>query len=118
LLVISLYLVTAGVLVFKISGKTSNRREDPSLYKFEKTTHLITSGIFKYIRHPMYSSLLFLTWGIYFKDKEIMLFGISLISSLLLYITARMEELENIHYFGPVSTAYMKKSKMFIPYVL
>jgi protein-S-isoprenylcysteine O-methyltransferase Ste14 len=33
----------------------------------EKTTILVTTGAYRYIRHPLYSSLLFLAWGIFFK---------------------------------------------------
>lgn len=31
------------------------------LFAFEKTSTLVYSGIFKYIRHPLYSPLIFLT---------------------------------------------------------
>jgi len=117
LLVTSLYFVITGILLFKQLGGQSKIRKDPALYTFEKTTSLIRVGIFKYIRHPMYSSLLFLTWGIFFKNTSITLLLVSLLSSLFLYITARLEEIENIGFFGPSYLDYMKKSKMFIPFV-
>ena len=34
---------------------------------FENSTQLVTEGIYKYVRHPMYASLLFLGWGMFFK---------------------------------------------------
>ena len=66
-LIISGYLVIAGVILLKQRGKQTTRRDEPTLYPFEQTTKLVDKGIFHYIRHPMYSSLLFLTWGIYLK---------------------------------------------------
>jgi len=49
-------------------GKPGMNRDNKALYQFEKTSELIDTGIFKYIRHPLYSSLLFLTWGIFLKN--------------------------------------------------
>jgi len=40
-----------------------------------------------------------------------------IISWIFLYITARLEELENIAYFGQDYIEYKKRSSMFIPYV-
>ncbi len=41
------------------------RRVDATLYEFEKTSRLVSSGVFRYIRHPMYASLLALTWAVF-----------------------------------------------------
>ena len=70
LLIISGYLVIAGLITMKKFGKQKEIRDDKKLYKFEKTTELVDKGIFKYIRHPLYSSLMFLTWGIFFKNFD------------------------------------------------
>jgi protein-S-isoprenylcysteine O-methyltransferase Ste14 len=57
----SAYLIIAGVLMMKKRGKPQKDRAGAELFQFEKTTELIDTGIFKYIRHPLYSSLLFLS---------------------------------------------------------
>jgi protein-S-isoprenylcysteine O-methyltransferase Ste14 len=50
-------------------GKPQKQRAgEPQLLAFEKTSVLVTTGIYHYIRHPLYSSLMFLTWGIFFKQ--------------------------------------------------
>ena len=117
LLIISAFLVIMGVLQMKKLGKASKSRDEDTLYQFERTTELIDAGIFKYIRHPLYSSLMFLTWGIYLKSPSLQLFFISLLSSLFLYITAIFEEKECIQYFGEKYNDYRKRSKMFIPFI-
>lgn len=65
----------------------------------------------------LYSSLIFLTWGIFFKNLTLELFIITLLSMVMLYITAIFDEKECIVYFGDKYKEYMKRSKMFIPYI-
>ena len=65
----------------------------------------------------LYSSLIFLTWGIFFKNLTLELFIITLLSMVMFYITAIFDEKECIVYFGDKYKEYMKRSKMFIPYI-
>jgi len=106
------------VILLKREGKPNSNRVEKGLYKFEKTSELIESGIFKYIRHPLYSSLLFLTWGIFLKHVTLPLFLISLISTLFLWLTSLFDENECISYFGEKYRSYMKRTKRFIPFVI
>lgn len=117
LLVFSLYYIYVAVTLFRKVGRAQKEREDKRLYTFEKTTKLIETGLYKYIRHPMYGSLLLLTWGIFFKNMNIVGLIVATFSSVLLFITGKMDERENIAYFGEKYVDYMKRSKMFIPYV-
>ena len=118
LLIISAYLVIAGVLLLKKAGKSIKERDDKSLFQFERTSELATSGIFNFIRHPLYSSLLFLTWGIYLKQPTVVLGLVALLSMVFLFITAIFDEKECIAYFGDSYREYMKKTKRFIPFII
>lgn len=117
LLVISLGLVILGVRLLRKTGRQDATRSDPALLGLEKTSQLVTAGLYGYIRHPMYSSLLFLAWGIFFKSPSWLGGGLALLCTLFLTATARVEERENIRYFGGAYAAYMQHSKMFIPFV-
>ncbi len=117
LLFICAYVVIAGYLELKKGGQAAKTREDEHLYSFEKTTELVDTGIYKYIRHPLYASLIYLTWGIYFKNPTFFLFLVSVVSTVFLYFTARFDEKECIAYFGGKYSEYMKRSKMFVPFV-
>lgn len=117
LLIISLYMILAGVIEIRRSGKQNKSRKGENLFHFEKTTKLIDCGIYRYIRHPMYSSLLFLSWGIYFKNPEIHLLAVAALSSVFLIVTAIFDEKECIKYFGIEYSNYMKKTKRFIPFL-
>ena len=86
-------------------------------FAFENTTTLVTIGAYQYIRHPLYASLLLLSAGAWLKDistPATLLFGIAV---GCLYMTARMEEDENEKRFGASYTDYMRKTRMFIPYL-
>ena len=118
LLIISGYLVVIGVILIKKIGTPKRDRNEKTLYQIEQTTDLIDTGIYKYIRHPLYSSLLFLTWGILLKNITFELLLIAVLSTVFLYLTAIFEEKECIIFFGDKYTEYMKKSKRFIPYIM
>ncbi len=116
-LFLSLYLVIDGVRLLHFVGKSNGTRDDDTLIGLEKTTVLVTSGLFKYIRHPMYSSLFFLAWGAFFKSPSWLGGGLAIVSILFLNAAAKAEELENVHYFGEIYRKYMQKTKRFIPFV-
>lgn len=116
-LCLSLFLVVRGVQLLRSMGKPDDTRMDPSLLGMEKTTTLVTVGAYRYIRHPLYSSLLFLAWGVFFKSPSWIGGGLALVATLCLTATAKVEEAENTRYFGAVYKEYKKKTKMFIPFV-
>ncbi len=117
LLLTSLCFVFGGTITLKKNGKQQNIRNEENLYTFEKTSELVTSGIYKYVRHPLYSSLLFLTWGTYLKNPDWILLFAAIFASLFLYFTARADEKECIRFFGEEYREYMKKTKRFIPFI-
>jgi protein-S-isoprenylcysteine O-methyltransferase Ste14 len=118
LLIIGAYLVIAGVILLKKKGKPGKNKREKELYQFESTSKLVTTGIYRYIRHPLYSSLLFLTWGIYFKNATLPLFIVAFTSTFFLFVTAWYDEKECIQFFGEEYKEYMKKTRMFIPFLV
>jgi len=71
LLFLSLIPLGYGVHFLRTRGRPAQQRAgDPALLAFEKTSQLVTTGIYHYIRHPLYCSLLLLTWGMYFKHPR------------------------------------------------
>ena len=116
-LILSGITVIAGVIKMKKAGSAQSSRDGDELYTFEKTTELVDSGIFRYIRHPLYASLLYLTWGIFFKRPGVVLLIAAVLSSVFLYITASIDEKECSIFFGDRYREYMKRSKRFVPFV-
>ena len=117
LLLISLYLVYQGVRLLKERGQSEGHRTEKELFDFEKTTKLVTTGVYRFIRHPLYSSLLFLAWGAFFKDLSWFSSVMVCLSTLFLVLTSRADEAECIRYFGSDYLEYRKHTKMFIPFL-
>jgi len=117
LLFISLFLVIHGITLLRILGKPDASRNEVALIRLEKTTRLVTAGAFHYIRHPLYSSLMFLAWGAYLKRPSWPAAGLASAACLFLVATSLAEEKENLRYFGNVYLDYMKRTKRFIPFL-
>lgn len=108
----------SGVYLLRRRGRpTAARPDDAGLVWIEKTTQLVTTGVFKYVRHPLYSSLLLLAWGVFFKRPTWVAGAVALGATAFLVATARAEEVENIRFFGEAYRIYMQRTKMFIPFV-
>lgn len=118
LLVFSLLFVIEGVRLLKVRGGHSQRETGSENLPFEDTVNLVTGGIYGYIRHPMYGSLLLLAWGALFKHISVLGFLLAVVTTVLLVATAKAEERENIAFFGRQYQDYITRSKMFIPYIL
>jgi protein-S-isoprenylcysteine O-methyltransferase Ste14 len=118
LLFASIIPLVFGVQALQARGKPTEKREsDPSLLAFEKTTALVTTGIYHYIRHPLYSSLFLLAWGIFFKFPSLLGGILIIITTIFLVLTAKADEAECIKFFGSQYQDYMKKTRMFIPFL-
>lgn len=119
LLILSLLPLIFGVRTLRGRGAPDSEiRQEAELLAFERTTQLVTDGIYKYIRHPLYSSLLLLAWGTFFKIPSLLGELLAITGTLFLIITAKMDEIECTRVFGRDYQKYVKRTKMFIPFVL
>jgi protein-S-isoprenylcysteine O-methyltransferase Ste14 len=118
LLIVCIVPLIFGIRSLTTQGKPVQQREgEPQLLAFEKTSTLVTTGIYRYIRHPLYCSLLFLTWGIFFKSPSWPGGLLAIAATLFLIATAKTDEAECIRFFGATYQAYIERTKMFVPFV-
>ncbi len=117
LFLLSLFMFIFGILQLRLFGKPDTSRDDVPMVFFEKTTVLVTSGIYRYIRHPLYGSLFFLCWGFFFKDPHMLGGGVAVGASICLMLAACAEETECIRFFGKQYSDYMLHSKRIIPFI-
>jgi protein-S-isoprenylcysteine O-methyltransferase Ste14 len=110
LLISSIYPGISGYLLLKRQGKPEKN--------FENTTFIVKTGVFKYIRHPLYCSLLLFGTGVMFKDPGNIELILGAVNLLAIFFTARIEEKEMTAKFGDLYKDYMKETKMFIPFVI
>jgi protein-S-isoprenylcysteine O-methyltransferase Ste14 len=112
----SVIVLIQGIRLLRTANQANNRSES-ELYNFERTSQLITSGIYHYIRHPLYASLLYLALGSFLKNISLVSLVLVICASLSLIATAKADENECIEYFGLSYKEYMKQTKMFIPFI-
>lgn len=117
LLIASISLAIHAVQMLKSIGRPSEQRADAELFGFEKTSSLVTSGAFRYIRHPMYAALLYLAWGAFLKDINLATAALTGVASIALYVTALRDEAECLAHFGEAYAGYMRTSKRFVPFI-
>jgi len=84
----------------------------------EDTTILVRTGVYKYIRHPLYSSLLLLGWGAFLKEISFLSAILAILATIFSVATAMVEEKENLQRFGKEYASYMKSTKRFIPFIV
>ena len=86
-------------------------------YQIKEKHNLITTGIYQYIRHPIYLGLI-LSWI----GSEMVAQSYLCISFLALffvfYIQGKREEKILLAHFGKGYRDYMKKTKMLIPFIV
>ena len=83
----------------------------------EETTQIVTTGAFRYIRHPLYCTLLLAGIGVYLKNPCLLCLIFLFMLVGFVFLTAKIEEDENIERFGEEYLYYIKTTKMFIPHL-
>jgi protein-S-isoprenylcysteine O-methyltransferase Ste14 len=99
-----------GIQLLRIIGKSQSR-------VMEETQVVVEVGAYRYIRHPLYASLIFFAWGVFCKGVDVISGLLAITTTIFMVTTARYEEKYNIEHFGEEYANYMKRTKMFIPYV-
>ncbi len=117
LLLASAPLAVHGFYLLRQMGKPDPSIADPALLGLEKTTRLVRTGAYRYIRHPLYSSLLLFAWGANLKAPSWISTMLTAIATTSLYLTARVEERENALTFGDEYAEYVRVTRMFVPFV-
>lgn len=110
LLFLSIYVVVTGYTLLKKKGN--------STINFENTSVLVKSGIYKYIRHPLYLSIFLLGTGIVLKNPGTIQIILGSVNLVAVYFTSRIEENEMIAKFGQEYRQYITETKMFIPFII
>jgi protein-S-isoprenylcysteine O-methyltransferase Ste14 len=112
------WILLFGSIPYAVTPLVLFRRHGEHGKNFETTTKLVTRGLYKYIRHPMYASLLFLGWGMFLKDFSTVSIILIAVITIAVFVTCKMEEGEMIRKFGQEYKEYMMKTKMWIPWVI
>jgi protein-S-isoprenylcysteine O-methyltransferase Ste14 len=85
--------------------------------KDEGQGKLVTKGIYAYIRHPQYTGLLLITFGLLVHWATIPILIMWPILLLMYYRLAKKEEKEMEKEFGTEYSHYKEKTGMFLPHI-
>jgi protein-S-isoprenylcysteine O-methyltransferase Ste14 len=88
------------------------------LVGIERTTTLVDTGAYRYIRHPIYSAFLLGGAGVLLKDVSWSGTLLTLFVFAGAVVAAKTEERENIEFFGEAYRDYMKRTRMFFPFLV
>lgn len=109
-------LIVSGALVAMLA-LLANRPGNFNVRPIPKVTgELITTGIYHYIRHPMYCSLFFIGLGALFCQFNLWKLLAWILLVLTLALKARFEEKALVLIY-PDYKGYQKSTKAFIPWV-
>lgn len=114
----SLITLVWGFILLRREGGFSPAAEVGTTFGWENTGRLVTTGIYRYIRHPLYSSVLFLAWGAFLKSVSPATLTLGVAASAALAATAIIEEAENLVRFGEEYRNYMRGTHRFVPFLL
>jgi protein-S-isoprenylcysteine O-methyltransferase Ste14 len=117
LLLASLLLAVHGFYLLRRVGKPDRSIQDSARLAIEKTTRLVRCGAYRYIRHPLYASLLALAWGAFLKAPSWPGALLAAAATGAIYLTSRVEERENLRIFGAEYAEYMRETRLLIPFV-
>jgi protein-S-isoprenylcysteine O-methyltransferase Ste14 len=118
LLAIALALAVESFRLLRRIGRPMREADREANLPFENTTALVTVGAYRFIRHPMYASLLALAWGAFLKHPSAAGAALAGAVTLFLTATAAAEERENLRTFGAAYAAYRKTTRRFIPFLI
>jgi len=114
----SIGLAIEGFRLLRLIGRPAPAAARSANLPFENTTTLVTVGAYRFIRHPLYTSLLAGVWCAYLKDPHaVRSVLLALGASGFLLATSIAEEKENLKHFGAAYADYMKRTRRFIPFL-
>lgn len=107
LIISSVWIIYKGIKDLKLKYSSSG---------YENDNKLVTTGIYRYTRNPMYfgATLLILGWFMVLQFTFILISSILFL--LLFYFTAKAEENHLSKKFGTKYHSYKRKTPLFIPY--
>ena len=78
---------------------------------------LVKKGVYRYIRHPQYTGLLLLSFGMMIEWATLPLLILYPVMMVMYIRLAKREEKDMLNEFGDEYKEYMKTTKMFIPFI-
>lgn len=105
-----------GLLLIVLAFRAFNLREFFG-FQTETKSELVVTGMYRFVRHPLYFGTIILIAGLYLLMPSHMMLSVLVISYVYIWIGSRLEERKLRALFGESYTTYAKKVKSLIPYI-
>lgn len=114
--ILGVFITILGLLIAIIARKTLADNWSSNI-ELKKDHELITKGIYKYVRHPIYTGLLLMGVGsiLVLQSLLVVLFFVVMITFLIFKL--KKEEILLLKHFPKDYQEYMKKTKALIPLI-
>lgn len=103
-----------GVMARKELGSNWAHASD---YQIKKKHELVTSGVYRYIRHPIYTSMSLFIVGCELVALSSLFLPLGFLLFFMSYVQAKKEEKILLGHFGEKYEVYRSHSKMLFPYI-
>ncbi len=108
--------VMLGLIVAFIARRTLSKNWSSDI-DIKQEHELITTGVYGYVRHPIYTGILLMAAGtVIYTDRIGMVIFFLILLSFFLFKSKEEEEILTKH-FGEEYSAYKKRVKKIIPYI-
>lgn len=112
-----LFVVSGLILAISAVKKLENNWDNMMLYKIIPNHQLIKNGVYKHIRHPIYTAIIFEVVGYQLIANSWLVIFFLITSSIVLIRHIKNEEELLETYFGKEYTNYKKSTKKLIPFI-
>jgi protein-S-isoprenylcysteine O-methyltransferase Ste14 len=107
--------VPIALAIFFISGLLAIAGLNTVFGKKREEPHMITSGVFSFVRHPIYLALILFYLGFVLLSLSLLSILVWIIIIIFYYMISRYEEKLLMKAFGSAYCEYMRKVSMFLP---
>ncbi|MHA8051843.1 methyltransferase family protein [Aquirufa sp. ROCK-SH2] len=113
---IGIVLMLIGCLFLYLAFKTFDTSEFLG-FKAESKAQLVQTGMYQYVRHPLYFATIILILGLFLILPTQKMLLVLVISYVYILVGYRLEEQKLILLFGPEYINYQKRVKALLPFL-
>jgi protein-S-isoprenylcysteine O-methyltransferase Ste14 len=107
--------VPIALVILIISGLLARAGLNTVFGKKREEPHIITTGVFSFVRHPIYLASILFYLGFILLSLSLLSILVWILIIIFYYMISRYEEKLLIKAFGSVYGEYMRKVPMFLP---
>ncbi len=110
-------IIVIGALIFRVYEQTTLNRNYSYTLEIREEHHLVTNGLYKYIRHPIYSGVILGIFSVPIYSSSLRGFLLTILAIPLFMYRIRNEERMLVEEFGGEYERYQEQTWRLFPYI-